>query len=120
MKINKNVFIPLLGSLVAVFLKYVISKTGYQDFRFNGMPSGHAAAFGGLMTYLYLTNAGPGCLSIAITISSLYLFDLWRMYYFVTKDRKDIQLGHSISALLAGLVVGVVSVSVYSKYYKIK
>lgn len=120
MKIDKNIFVPLLGSLVAVIMKYLISKTGYQDFRFNGMPSGHAAAFGGLITYLYLTNAGSSCLSIAIILSSLYLFDLWRMYYFVTKDRKDIQLGHSISELLVGFVVGVGTVLVYSKYYKIQ
>ena len=82
------------------------------------MPSGHAAAFGGLITYLYLTNASSSCLSIVITLASLYLFDIWRMYYFVTKNRKDIQLGHSISELLVGLVVGVVSVFLFAAKHK--
>ena len=55
MIVNKNIFLPFLASLIALLCKFLLYKVGYQKFTVAGMPSGHAATFGALLTYLIMT-----------------------------------------------------------------
>ena len=54
------------------------------------MPSGHAAAFGALITFLLLTKSDPKLLCVAVTIVTAYLFDIWRMHYLLQKIKKKL------------------------------
>lgn len=38
---------------------------------------------------------------------------------FITKDKKEIDLGHSVEEILVGLIIGVFTVFVYSRYYSL-
>ena len=119
MNINISIFLPLLAAGIAVICKYILFKVEYQDLRLTGMPSGHAAAFGALITFLFLSKSDPKLLCVAATIVIAYLFDIWRMHYFITKDKKEIDLGHSVEEIVAGLIIGFLTVYIYSKYYSL-
>ena len=118
---NKNIslFLPLLAAGIAVICKYILFKVGYQDFVISGMPSGHAAAFGALITFLLLTKSDPKLLCVSGTIVIAYLFDIWRMHYFITKDKEENDLGHSVEEIVAGLIIGVLTVYIYSQFYNL-
>lgn len=119
MKIDISIFLPFLASFIAIVIKYILFKVGYQDLLISGMPSGHAATFGGLITYLFLKGSPPGVISLALVITSCYLFDIWRFHYFISKDKKEIDLGHSINEIIVGFIIGVITIVTYSKIYKI-
>lgn len=116
---NINIFLPLLASSIAIICKYVLFKLGYQKLIISGMPSGHAAAFGALITFLFLTKSDPKLICVTLTIVTAYLFDIWRMHYFITKDKEEYDLGHSVEEIVAGLIIGVLTVFLYSKYYSL-
>lgn len=119
MNINISIFLPLLAAGIAVICKYILFKIGYQRLVISGMPSGHAAAFGALITFLFLTKSDPKMLCVALTIVTAYLFDIWRMHYFITTTKEEIDLGHSVEEILVGLIIGVFTVFVYSRYYSL-
>lgn len=119
MKLELNIFIPFLASFVAIIIKIILSKIENKRFEISGMPSAHAAVFGGLLTYLLLRGSSPEILSVVLVITSCYMFDIWRMHYFITKDRKEIDLGHSLNEIIVGFIIGVVTIFTYSKFYKI-
>ena len=75
---------------IAVICKYILFKIGYQRLMISGMPSGHAAAFGALITFLLLTKSDPKLLCVAVTIVTAYLFDIWRMHYLLQKIKKKL------------------------------
>ena len=119
MNINISIFLPLLAAGVAMICKYILFKVGYQDLVISGMPSGHAAAFGALITFLLLTKSNPKLLCVAGTIVIAYLFDVWRMHYFITKDKEEIDLGHSVEEIVVGLIIGILTVYIYSQSYNL-
>ena len=119
MNINISIFLPLLAIGIATICKYILYKVGYQDLVISGMPSGHAAGFGALITFLFLTKSDPKLLCVALTIVIAYLFDIWRMHYFITKDKEEIDLGHSVEEIVPGLIIGILTVFVYSQYYSL-
>jgi len=119
MNINISIFLPLLAAGIAIICKYILFKLGYQKLIISGMPSGHAAAFGALLTFLFLSKSDPKLLCVALTIVMAYIFDIWRMHYFITKDKEEIDLGHSVKEIIAGLIIGVLTVYIYSQYYSL-
>ncbi len=118
MKLELTIFLPFLASFVTMVIKVILSKIENKKFKISGMPSGHAAAFGGLLTYLFLKDSSPEIISVALVITLCYLFDIWRMHYFITKDRKEIDLGHSMDEIIVGFIIGVITIVTYSKFYK--
>ena len=114
-----TLILPYIATLFSLIIKYILDIFNYQKFNFRGHPSGHAATLSALITYLYLSNANKYLLLTTFVLSSLYLFDLCLIYYYDIKDKNNQKLGHSISEIFSGLILGVLTVLIYNKFYKI-
>ena len=91
MKIDKNIFVPLLGSLVAVIMKYLFLKQDIKDYI-----QWYALRTCGCFWWINYASLFNECwfkLPFYCYNIIVIIFDVWRMYYFCYKDRKDIQFG---------------------------
>ena len=101
--------IILLAPIISLLIKYLLYSLGCQPFNFRGHPSGHAATLSALVAYLYISKSSINLLVATCVMSSLYLFDLCLVYYSDIRDKHNKKLGHSVSEIISGLIVGILT-----------
>lgn len=111
MKFIIVLFAPIICLLIKVFL-YLIN---IQPFNFRGYPSGHAATLSALVTYLYITKESINLLFTTIIITSTYLFDICLIYYSDIRDKYNQRLGHSLSEIISGCIVGILTIIIFQR-----
>jgi len=83
-----------------------------------GMPSGHSAFFTSLTTLIGLrTGYNSPIFAVTLIFSLTYIFDLM-LIHKVAKDKiKDAKgkLGHSLSEVIAGIIVGLLVTKMLSQ-----
>ena len=109
MKFIIVLFAPIISLIIKCFL-YLID---IQDFNFRGYPSGHAATLSALILYLYIINVNINLLFVTTIFTLIYLFDLCIVYYSDILDKNNQRLGHSITEIISGCIVGFLTIILY-------
>ena len=111
----KFIFV-LFAPIISLLIKYFLYLINIQPFNFRGYPSGHGATLSALVTYLYITKVNINLLFTTIIITIIYLFDVCFIYYSGIRDKYNQRLGHSLSEIISGCIVGILTIIILNKF----